>query len=155
MRDNFDECLRNTLRWEGGYVNHPRDPGGPTNYGITIATLSHELGRAATIQEVMHLTVEQAGRIYRKKFWNLVNGDDLPAGVDQMAFDIAVNSGPGRALKWLGETSREIVPAARVRLLDAKRVSFWKTLKIFATFGGGWMNREKDIFNKALAMARR
>ena len=98
---NFDSCLARTLKFEGGYVNNPHDPGGPTNMGITIATLSHELGRAATIAEVKTMSRATAATIYRKKYWNLINGDKLPRGVDLLAFDIAVNSGIGRVLPWL------------------------------------------------------
>lgn len=152
VKDNFNFCLALTLRFEGGYVNNPRDPGGPTNRGITQATLSHELGRKATIAEVRNLTVEQAGAIYRKKFWNLIDGDTLPLGVDAMLFDIAVNSGPGRALAWAGDSANlALVP--RIRALDKRRRSFWRSLRTFATFGGGWMNRENTLLAAALKMA--
>ena len=77
MKSNFDACLALVLKYEGGYVDHPRDPGGPTNMGITIATLSHELGHAATREDVRQMTRETAAAIYRKKFWNLVGGDEL------------------------------------------------------------------------------
>lgn len=152
MKDNFPACLALTLKYEGGYVNHPRDPGGPTNLGVTIATLSHELGRKATVEEVRALTREAAGEIYRKKYWNLVDGDALPKGVDALLFDIAVNSGPGRALDW-DRASRALAPPARVHALDARRRSFYRALAIFPVFGRGWMAREDDILKHSLAMA--
>lgn len=153
MKDNFESCLALTLKYEGGYSNHPRDPGGPTNLGITIATLSHELGRAATIADVTALTREKVAPIYARKYWNLVDGDDQPAGVDALLFDIAVNSGPGRALAW-DRATRGLAPLARVRALDARRRSFYRGLSTFDVFGRGWMAREKDVFARALAMAQ-
>lgn len=98
---NFDRSLRLVLAHEGGYVDHPRDPGGATNMGITRGTLSIWLGRSATKSDVRHLTVQTAGRIYRANYWAPVSGDDLPAGLDYVVFDAAVNSGPKRSVKWL------------------------------------------------------
>jgi len=146
---NFQNCLAFTLHYEGGFSDNPRDPGGPTNLGVTIATLSHELGRAATIAEVKALTVAQVTPIYRKKFWNLIDGDALPAGVDLIAFDIAVNSGPGRALQWLAKTANTS-PRDRVLALHKLRVGFWRSLPIFATFARGWMTRETACLAAAL-----
>lgn len=157
MQSNFTACLDLTLKFEGGYVNNPRDPGGPTNMGITIVTLSHELGRAATISDVMNLSRTPEGRalvesIYRKKYWNLIGGDSLAAGVDAMAFDIAVNSGPGRVMPWL-EATTNTTGQYRVRALDGKRRSFWRALATFVTFGRGWMARENTLLAAALKMA--
>ena len=151
MKDNFEACLALTLKYEGGYVNHPRDPGGPTNLGITIATLSDELGRAATIAEVRNLTRMTAASIYRKKYWNLIAGDALPSGVDALLFDIAVNSGPVRALQWHRQVL-ELSPLLRIRALDARRRSFYSALPTFSVFGHGWMARENDILAHAIAM---
>ena len=146
---NFQNCLTFTLHYEGGFTNNPRDPGGPTNLGVTIATLSHELGRAATIAEVRALTPATATPIYRKKFWNLIDGDGLPAGVDLITFDIAVNNGPGRALRWLDETANT-APRDRILALHKFRVGFWRSLPIFATFAGRWMKRETACLAAAL-----
>lgn len=150
--DNFNSCLAETLKWEGGYVNNPRDPGGPTNCGITIATLSHELGRAATINDVRNLSIATASDIYRKKYWNLIGGDALPKGVDMMLFDIAVNNGPGRALQW-GRQAAQLDAVKEIGQLDALRRSFWRRLASFVTFGRGWFNRENDIVAVARKMA--
>lgn len=152
MKDNFDACLKFTLAYEGGYVNHPADPGGATKYGITRATLSHELGRAATIADVKNLTIARAGAIYRKKYWALIGGDALPAGVDLMGFDIAVNSGPGLALQWLGLTKQLPAPE-RVAWLHDRRMRFYRGLKTFSTFGKGWTRRETACFAVASQMA--
>jgi lysozyme family protein len=157
MADNFETALKFTLQWEGGFANDPRDPGGATNMGITIATLSHELGRPATIGEVIDLSRTAAGRarvadIYRKKYWNTIGGNRLPPGIDLLAFDIAVNSGPGRALQWLDAT-HNLTPVERLHALDKKRRGFWRHLKIFARFGSGWFRREDACLALALKLA--
>lgn len=151
MEQNFDQALRFTLQYEGGYVNNPHDPGGPTNLGITIATLSHELGRKASVAEVKALTVAGVAPIYRKKFWNLVDGDGLPGGVDLMLFDIAVNMGSGRALRW-GEATAYLNPIARITALDRLRCGFWRGLRTFPVFGKGWLRRETACLALAYRM---
>ena len=152
MKENFMTALELTLKYEGGFVWDKHDPGGPTNMGITIATLSHELGHQATVTEVRNLSRNTAANIYRKKYWNVVGGDKLPNGVDILAFDIAVNSGPGRALLWLDAVRGKPV-SEQIRLLDERRRSFYKGLKTFWRFGKGWMAREKDLFSHAVALA--
>jgi lysozyme family protein len=148
MRARFEECLAFTLQWEGGYVDHPRDPGGPTNRGITIATLSHELGRRATRADVAMLTNSVAAAIYRKKYWATIDGDNLPVGVDLMAFDIAVNMGPGCALRWIAETAL-LKPADRILRFDTLRCRHWRALRIFPVFSRGWLRRERACLSAA------
>lgn len=92
---NFERALALVLVHEGGYVDHPAYPGGATNLGITIGTLSDWLDRAATKAEVRALTKATVAPIYRKNYWDAVRGDDLPSGVDYCVFDFAVNSGRG------------------------------------------------------------
>jgi lysozyme family protein len=152
MLGNLPNCLSITLKFEGGYVNNPHDPGGPTNLGVTQVTLSHELGRAATIAEVKALTPETVEPIYHKKYWNLIDGDNLPKGLDLIAFDIAVNSGPGRANQFLNECKGQST-INRIRYLDNSRRSFWKHLSSFRWFGKGWMTRENFVLSEALKMA--
>jgi len=154
MRDNFDACLSLTLRFEGGYVDDPRDPGGATNLGITRGTLSEWRGHTVTKADVKALTREDAAAIYRAHYWTHINGDALPAGVDCLLFDIAVNSGPARALDWDAKIGH-LPPVARIKALDARRRSFWRGLRTFVTFGRGWMARENAVLAAALAMAAR
>jgi lysozyme family protein len=151
MKDNFPVALKLALKYEGNFVWDKRDPGGPTNMGITIATLSHELGRKATVADVRNLSKDTAGNIYRAKYWNTIDGDKLPSGVDILAFDIAVNSGPGRAIQWLREC-RGMTPDKQVAYLDNRRRNFYHALKTFAYFGRGWMARENDLHGHALAL---
>lgn len=168
MQSNFDRVLLLVLAHEGGYVDHPSDPGGATNMGITIGTLSSWLGRQATKAEVRALTKEQAGRIYRSRYWNKVNGDALPAGLDYAVFDFAVNSGPDRATRMLqtivgvpvdgvigpitlGAIER-IGATAVIGDLCSQRMAFLQRLSTWPTFGRGWKKRVDDVRADALAM---
>jgi len=136
------------------YVDNPRDPGGPTKYGITIATLSHELRRQATPADVRNISLNMAARIYRAKYWNAIGADNLPTGVDLLAFDICVNMGCGRALQFLAET-KGLTPHDRVMRLDALRLGFWKRLAIWASFHNGWTRRETACKAEALKLLAR
>ena len=100
-QSNFGRCLDMLLKHEGGFVNHPKDPGGMTNLGVTRATYEQFLGRAVTEDEMRALTPEDVAPVYKKDYWDKVKGDDLPSGVDWCVFDWAVNSGPARAAKAL------------------------------------------------------
>src|SRR5947209_20555846 len=97
----YPESIRRLLLSEGGYVNHPSDPGGPTNFGVTLADYRRYVKPNATAADIRAMKVEQAKAIYKPKYWDKVAGDALPAGVDYCLFDYAVNSGTGRAPKVL------------------------------------------------------
>ena len=94
---NYNECLKIILMHEGGYVNHPKDPGGETNLGVT-KRVYEEWGGT---KEMKDLTVEDVEPIYKKNYWDKIKGDDLPDGLDLCVFDFGVNAGPGRAAKFL------------------------------------------------------
>jgi lysozyme family protein len=97
----IDEMISDVLRHEGGFVNHKNDRGGATNLGITQDTLSGYLGRPATIQDVKNLTKETAAKIYKRNYYYAPKIDLLPDLIEPIIFDIAVNSGSGRAIKML------------------------------------------------------
>lgn len=97
----YDEALRRLLAHEGGYSNHPSDPGGPTNFGITLADYRRYIKPDATADDVRAMSVDQAKAIYRKRYWDAQRCDELPAGVDYSVFDYGVNSGIGRSGKVL------------------------------------------------------
>jgi lysozyme family protein len=101
MKSNFDEALKAILHHEGGFVNHPADPGGMTNLGVTKKVWEEWIGHEVDEKAMRALTPEIVGPMYKAKYWDKIKGDDLPAGVDYAVFDAAVNSGPGRAAKWL------------------------------------------------------
>lgn len=168
-KGNFAACVAVTLPFEGGYSNHPKDPGKATNRGITIGVLSEELGRKATVADIKALTEARAVSIYERRYWNAVRGNDLPAGVDLATFDYGVNSGPARAAKALqsvvgAPTDGRIGPVTislcrreeaneLVKAVCAKRLTFVRGLKTFSTFGKGWSRRIAAVEAKGVSMA--
>jgi lysozyme family protein len=96
---NFDRAVEKILRREGGYVDHPNDRGGATNFGITIGTLAAWRGRAVTKEEVRALTVDEAKQIYKKNYWDPMMLDGLHEYLAESLFDQAVNFGPGAAAR--------------------------------------------------------
>lgn len=173
MRANFDAALSAVLVHEGGYVDHPKDPGGATNLGITHKTLANwrkvvpwwDLDKS----EIKNLTRDEAARIYRAKYWDLIRGDQLPAGIDYAVLDFAVNSGPARAAKALQrivkakvdgligpDTLRALdqyVVASVINQLCDDRMAFLQRLPTFGVFGRGWTSRVKGVRKLALQMA--
>jgi lysozyme family protein len=104
MKENFDAALKAILHHEGGYVNHKLDPGGRTNLGCTQRVWEEWVGHPVTEQDMRDLTPADVAPLYKAKYWDRIRGDDLPTGVDYIVFDAAINSGPGRAAKWLQQT---------------------------------------------------
>ena len=101
MLGNFKRSLGEVLQSEGGYVNHKKDPGGHTNKGVTLRTFRFWYGPDRTVQDLKNITTQQVTRIYREGYWEKVRADELPLGLDLLLFDMAVNAGPGRAIKLL------------------------------------------------------
>lgn len=168
MKENFEPCLQVVLDHEGGYVDHPRDPGGATNMGITLKTLQNWRQCPVTKLNVRDLTRQEAARIYRAWYWQAVNGDELPAGVDLIVFDCAVNQGPSRARRFLqlavGVVDDGVIgartlaalqrqkPSTTIEKIRRLRKSHYEGLDNFDVFGDGWMNRLRDVNAKACAM---
>ena len=168
MQANFDTALQHVLKSEGGFGNHPKDPGGMTNLGVTARTWEDWVGHVPSEKEMRELTPEKVAPLYKRKFWDAIKGNDLPSGVDYCVFDCAVNSGPGRAAKILQEAvgakpDGAIGPAtlAAVKAADPveliakyadKRLQFWQSLPTFDTFGKGWTRRGNEVKEAALAM---
>ena len=169
MKDNFESALKAILHHEGGYVNHPADPGGMTNLGVTKRVWEEWVGHEVDEKTMRNLTPEIVGPMYKAKYWDKIKGDDLPTGVDYVVFDAAVNSGPGRAAKWLQacvgvEPDGGIGPKtlAAVRAFDAnqliedyakRRLSFLIDLPTWNTFGKGWGRRVAEVQKTGLDMA--
>lgn len=161
MKENFDRALAAVLKSEGGFVNNPKDPGGMTNLGVTIKTWEAFVGRNVTEKEMRNLTPEMVGKMYQQKYWNAVKADDLPEGVDYLAFDFAVNAGPGRAAKLLqqavgvtadgaiGPATLKAVaamqPADLIEKYSAAKEAFYRSLPTFETFGKGWLRRVAEV----------
>ncbi len=152
MKQTFDQFLSQLFKHEGGYVDHPRDPGGATNLGITLATLSRWRGCTVSKAEVRALRKDEAAAIYRAEYWNKIDADSLRAGPDAALFDVAVNSGVGRARQWkplaLGNDA-----VAAVKAVCARRRAFFRSLRTFDVFGKGWMRRVNEVEAWSIAWA--
>ena len=168
MKDNFEKCLEFVLHHEGGFVDHPEDPGGATNLGCTKATWEKWVGRLCTVDDIKALVPEDVAPLYREKYWDKVRGDDLPTGVDYCVFDTAINSGPGRAAKFLQEAVgavadgaigprtlaavREADPRQVIDAYCAARLAWLQELPTWPTFGRGWGRRVTEVRRQALLM---
>lgn len=167
---NYPACLAHVLKWEGGFVNHPKDPGGATNHGITRATLARHRGHSVSVEDVRRLSVREAGEIYRQTYWAPVRGPDLVPGIDLVAFDAGANSGPARGRKWLQKGLRvkadgvigpktmavaNVAGPAEIRRACAARMGFLQGLRNWRTFGRGWSRRVADTEATAVAMNTR
>ena len=168
MKENFESSLRKLLAHEGGFVNHPLDPGGATNLGVTKAAWEEWVGRSSSIDEIKALTPEKVAPFYKRKYWDRVCGDELPSGVDYAVFDAAVNSGPGRAVKWLqqslgvtvdGALGPKTLKAAKeadakflVVVYNAIRLAFLEDLPTWGVFGRGWGRRVAEVRDVASTM---
>lgn len=151
MKQNFPASLAVSLAYEGGWSDHPKDPGGATMKGVTLATYRRFYPKA-TKADLKAITDADIGRIYLQDYWQPVNGDTLAAGVDLATFDAAVNSGPARAKKWLLASVGGAAPDT-VKKLCAKRLGFMRSLAIWSTFGKGWSRRVAAIEAKGVAWA--
>ena len=169
--DAFDQALPLVLVHEGGYVNHPKDPGGATMKGVTQATYDGwRAKQGLSVQPVRNITSEEVSAIYRRDYWDKVKGDDLPAGVGYAVFDFAVNSGVRRASRFLQKVVgvaqdgvigpatiaavKALPPATVIDRLCDDRMAFLRGLGTFSTFGKGWTRRVTDVRSHAKEMAR-
>jgi lysozyme family protein len=143
MLENFQNCLAVTLGYEGGWSDHPSDPGGATMKGITLATY-RRFKPGATKTDLRNISNETVAKIYRTDYWDKVGGDRLAAGVDLATFDAGVNSGPGRARQWLMAAIGG-PDHYTVKRVCAKRLGFMRSLAIWNTFGNGWSRRVAGI----------
>ena len=168
MQANYDKCLETILHHEGGYVNHPKDPGGETNLGVT-KRVYEEFGGTKDMKE---LTVEDVAPIYKKGYWDKMKGDELPNGLDLCVFDFGVNAGPGRSAKYLqtmigtvadggiGPNTlaklREYVDehglAKSIDNFQEARQEYYEKLSTFDTFGKGWTRRVDETTQLAKTM---
>ena len=165
---NFVKCLELILHHEGGYVNHPKDPGGETNLGVT-KRVYEDFGGTKDMKE---LTKEDVEPIYKKNYWDRVKGDDLPEGLDLCIFDFAVNAGPGRAakfiqrlvdttvdggigpntLKCINDHVEQYGVSTTIDQYQSERHNYYQSLSTFETFGRGWTKRVIETTRLALEM---
>jgi lysozyme family protein len=166
MRQNFKECITRLLEHEGGFVNHPDDPGGITNHGVTKKVYEEWVEREVSEQEMRDLTHEDVAPIYKNNYWDRLRADDLPSGVDWSCFDWGVNSGTSRAAKALQrivgveqdggigpmtlQAVAEVEPTEIVEQMHHMRDKFYRDLSTFDTFGRGWIRRNDETKEQAL-----
>ncbi|MDE4593553.1 glycoside hydrolase family 108 protein [Sinorhizobium meliloti] len=164
---SFKAALARVLVHEGGYVNHPRDPGGATNQGIIQRTYdAYRRSKKLQPRSVQKLTAPERDAIYRRQYWDAIKGDKLPAGVDYVVFDGAVNCGPNQSIKWLqralGSAYRGqidgVIGLATFAALGAvedhdalidricdRRMIYLRALDTWPDFAGGWTRRVQNV----------
>lgn len=165
MTEGFEKAVNLILKHEGGYVNHPDDPGGETNFGIA--------KRSYPDVDIAKLSENDAKAIYKEDFWDRVKGDDLPAPIALMVFDTAVNMGISRGAKFLQDVvdakpvdgiigsgtvakTQEAYAEKGTELLDEyaeKRLAYYQELSTFKTFGKGWTRRVEETLEAAKELA--
>ena len=166
MKGNFERALAMVLKHEGGFVNHPNDPGGMTNNGITKKVYDAYMGKVTTTEELKNIPDHHVSEIYKKQYWDRVNGDKLASGLDISIFDWAVNSGCGRAVKalqkcvgakqdgGLGPLTLKAVggkdPKELIEMISVERETFYRKLRTFKHFGKGWLRRNNETRSHAL-----
>lgn len=170
MQTNFNTALELVLKHEGGWSNHPADPGGATMRGVTQRVYNGYRSRRGLPQRSVR-SIEQAELrdIYRSQYWNPIHCDDLPSGLDYALFDYCVNSGPLRATKDLqrvlgvtvdGHLGHSTLTAAlqgntqdTINALLDRRMAFLRSLKTYRTFGAGWTRRVNEVRSSSLNLA--
>lgn len=169
MQSNFNRSLLLLLKHEGNFVNHPSDPGGMTNLGVTAKVWESWVGHPVDEKQMKALTSDDVAPLYKRKYWDACRADELVSGLDYAVFDFAVNSGVGRAVKQLqtcvGVNADggigSVTMAAINNYLDTKklieqycdsRLQFLKSLKTFSVFGKGWERRVNEVEAESLRM---
>lgn len=160
--DRFGLCLPLTLAYEGGWSNHPNDPGKATMRGVTqVVYDDFRAMQGEPGQSVKRISEQELVAVYQWRYWDAVRAGSLPVGVDYATFDFAVNSGVRRAARTLQElvgvtadgaigpmTIGAVAAFCRARgiavlsdaLCDA-RIRFLRGLPTYGTFGKGWERR--------------
>lgn len=172
MDRNFKRALKLVLAHEGGWADHPKDPGGATMKGVTLATFRRFVKPDATKDDLRKITDGQLATVYRRHYWDVVAGASLPDGIDYAVFDFAVNSGPDRAAKYLQavvgvsqdgkigpatiSAAKSMFPATIIHEYCDKRLAFLKGIQKGAqwkVFGKGWASRVAGVRSEALKIS--
>lgn len=171
-KGNFDNCLKIILHHEGGYSNHKSDPGGRTNLGVTQRVYEEWVGHPVTEAIMRGLTVDHVRALYKKRYWDVVRGDELPLGIDLCVFDFGVNAGTSRASKFLqrmvGAADDGVIGPRTISLVQQMvnsvgidhcvmryqdmRRDYYRQLRTFPTFGKGWLRRVAEVEDSAVAL---
>jgi len=169
MNRNWDKCFDLVIVNEGGYVDNSQDLGGATNWGCTKAVWEQYVGHEVTKDDIKNLTKENVKPLYKRNYWDAIHGDALPSGLDYCIFDCAINSGVGRAAKFIQEivgvfadgaignntvtAINQMNTVTMINEFSDKRQQFLELLKTFPVFGKGWTKRVQEVRNKSLDMA--
>jgi len=169
MKKNYKSSLKHVLVHEGGWADHPKDPGGATMKGVTLTTYRRHFGDDKSKDDLRNISEEELEQIYRSGYWNKCRCDELPTGVDYAVFDAAVNSGPGRSAKWLQaavgakqdggigpKTLSRVAEHNPIQITDGmcdRRLTFLRNLSTWSTFGKGWERRVEGVRTTAIAMS--
>ena len=171
--DRFAACL--SFSWRPDCDGQPlhttaHDAGGATSWGVTLATYTAwriDHGHPApTVADLAAATKDELAALLRVRFWNPIQADHLPPGVDLLAWDFGFMSGPPRSAKLLQELvgvvqDGAIGPAtlaavarqdrlSLIRHLGARHEAFYRSLDGFPNFGRGWLRRSGDRLAIAL-----
>jgi len=146
---NFDEAFKALIGHEGGYVDHPADPGGATNFGIS--------KRSYPGEDIRGMTLERAKAIYLRDYWQMAGCDYVPDKLRFSLFDMAVNSGVKQSIMTLqravgadadgvlGPKTMMLLsnmpPAQFIARFNGYRLQFMSALPMWPAFGRGWANR--------------
>lgn len=175
MKNGFERADKKVSVHEGGYSNHPSDPGGATFKGVIQRVYdAYRLEKNLAVRDVRQMTENERLEIYRTRYWNAIKADQLPPGIDYVVYDGAVNSGPVQSVKWLqralgdryaGKIDGMVGPAtikaasdhpnhdALVRATCDRRLAFLQALKTWSTFGKGWGRRVAEVRSVGQAWA--
>jgi len=173
VASNFDACLAEVLKHEGGFSHHKDDPGGATMLGVTKRVYEDWVKHPVTVDFMRGLTINHVRALYKANYWDVVKGDQLGAGLDLCVFDFAVNAGPKRAVRYLqlmcGAKPDGVMGPATLRQLQQYvrtydishaisryqelRAAYYPKLATFATFGKGWLRRVREVLAAAQRMA--
>lgn len=170
--NNFNSCLSVILHHEGGFVNHPKDPGGMTNLGVTKKVYEEWIGHKVSEQIMRKLTPPLVAPLYRKKYWDVLKCESIPRGLDLCVFDFGVNAGTNRSARYLqrliGVSEDGLIGPKTLIALTKKAASdgvgslidefqdarrgYYRKLNTFPTFGRGWLRRVDEVEASAKKM---
>lgn len=169
MKGNFNRSLEHVLVHEGGWADHPRDPGGATMKGVTLLTYRRHYGEDRNKEDLRNISLSELRKIYKEGYWDKSRGDDLAAGIDYAVFDASVNSGPRRAASWLQEAVgvmqdgvigintlakiNKSDPHKVIKTMCEVRINFLRNLNTWDVFGVGWQRRVDGVRNVTIRMA--
>jgi len=176
MLNNWQQAFEQMLASEGLFTDDERDNGnklpdgrkGSTMLGVTQYNWEQHVGHQVTHDDMRKLTAADVEPLYKQKYWDVVQGDKLPNGIDYLVFDMGVNAGPGRSIKLLqtavgttpdgglGPITMAAVWAANpvelVEKFSQEKEAFYRSLDTFSVYGTGWLNRVAAVKVKATSM---